>query len=227
MSGISDPNKVYEIAYRTKINYYRGIMWNEELPEEERSRAKVEIEFIYNEMKRKNYTRESFYHITALLNSLVGLLVLPEQFVFDNISNNENDLSIILPHLEKCAKRNDFVNTYNGEKKKSPKKLIQHIKNSLSHDRVMIIPESKKDGDITSIDSIIFQDAKLTRKVKRNGYIEYKNVDEILESYHGDIKKFKWDSNDSNLVFSKFSITIPANRFEKIVMEIADYLLSL
>lgn len=172
-------------------------------------------------MRSQGYIIEEYYEVTDILNSLIGLLVLPEQNVFENISKNENVTKTKFFELYQCTLDNSYINTYHGQKgKRSPFALFLHMKNALSHNRVMIYPPNSASNNTKTIKEIVFQDALLRMKAKNNG----KWKPEPIDKFQGDLTKYKLNDDEEIQVFS---ITIPVNKLEDIIVRIAEYLTSL
>ena len=149
------------------------------------------------EMDSKGYAVEEYYEITDLINSLIGLLIFPEQACFKYITDNEEEMEDVFPNLYKCIKRTDYKNTYkdNGRKERnSPRRIIKHMKNALSHQRVMIIPQYGRINDDNVITAITFND--------------------------------QMSSNEGKEKYT-FSLTVDVCDLENVVMEICDYLIQL
>lgn len=115
MSTFQNVNFVNEFAYRTKLNYYYQKKRFAK-SKTERKDADEEIEIILSEMNRKGFVIEEYYEVADLINSLVGLLVFPEQATYRFISSREADMRKLFPHLWSCMQSADYMNTYVGER---------------------------------------------------------------------------------------------------------------
>ena len=125
MGCLRDPNYVREFAYRTKLNFYRN-MYLYGNNEEEYSQK---IEALEKVMNDEGYVIEEYYEVTDLINSMIGLLIFPEQNLYDYLSDNEEDLRKFFPTMFSCIQNNEYVNTYASNKRYSPKDIIRHIRN--------------------------------------------------------------------------------------------------
>lgn len=223
MSIFNNPRYVQEFAYRTMLNYYKGIKTFGKTEEQEE--ACKQIYLIENEMSRKQYEIEPYYEFTSIINSLVGLLVFPEQNAFNYLSKQEI-LATIFPTLNKYVTDSDFINTYCGDKgRNTPYAIILHMKNALSHNRVMIFPENVHFDGKDQIESIVFQDAILQTRVYDRNQNRYRSSNSSnLDNYYGDVRNYVLQQNESIQIFS---IKISVNDLEKCIMEIAKYLISI
>lgn len=184
MSAFQNVYFVNEFAYRTKLNYYYQKKRFAK-SEEERIDAEAEIENVLREMNRKGFAVEEYYEVTDLINSLVGLLVFPEQATYRYISSRENDMRQLFPHLWKCMQSADYRNTYEDEDgdKNSPQNIIRHLRNSLSHNKVMIVPKSATIGNKQQITAITFKDEKRKPNGQRQEFaltISVKDLEKVV-----------------------------------------------
>ena len=146
MSVFINPNFVNEFAYRTKLNYYRRKV--QFLTAEERQKYLEMISIVEDEMSKKGFKVDPYYEITDLINSLIGLLIFPEQNVYNYIDSTEEGLKLKFPTIYALTFSKDYKNTYVDEKNgRTPKLIFKHIKNSLSHKRLMIFPKSTHSSD--------------------------------------------------------------------------------
>lgn len=116
------------------------------------------------------------YEVTQLINSMVGLLIIPEQKEYKNIDDNyiSNEL---LNKLQKCSKPSsvDF------------RTIIHRMRNAVAHSRIEFIGEKQsKDGNM-EIQRVRFKD-----KNQRNS----SDVFEI-ELCIDDLKKLLYEFTDS------------------------------
>ena len=195
MSEFKNINFVNEFAYRTKLNYYyqkKQFTKNES----EISRINAEIQKTKESMAINGFDVADYYEVTDLINSLIGLLVFPEQAAFDAIPTKKKDLKEKFPNLYKSIiSDNNYVNSYHliHEELNSPRDVLRHIKNSLSHKKVMIEPHSGSIGKKRQILAITFKDEM---KSKQTG------------------KKYF------------FSLTVKIECLEDMLMEICDFLIN-
>lgn len=180
MSAFQNVYFVNEFAYRTKLNYYYQKKRFAK-SEKERNDADAEIENVLREMNRKGFAVEEYYEVTDLINSLVGLLVFPEQATYRYISSREVDMRQLFPHLWNCMQSADYKNTYENERgdKNSPQNIIRHLRNSLSHNKVMIVPRSATIGNKQQITAIIFKDESRNTSGERQKFALTINVKDL------------------------------------------------
>ena len=217
MGILRDPNYVREFTYRTKHNYYK----NKTMFGDDNDKAEYErlLKALEKEMVDQKYVIEEYYEVTDLINSLVGLLVFPEQNLYTKMSNKENDLEQLFPTLYKYTQNENYINTYSKRPRNTPQNIIRHIKNSLSHDRIMMYP--RNDRDENQISKIIIQDCDIRGKYDDPGN---DIIRDGLKKHFGDVRELNYDIyNEIKL----FSIEIPVKSLEKVVMEICDYALSI
>lgn len=178
MSAFKNPNFVTEFAYRTKINYFNLRLLQKNGPEET-ERIKNVLKEIKSEMSSRGFVIDDFYEVTQLINSLIGLLVFPEQAYYDFLSDREEDLETQYPVLYRCviSKEGHFLNTYCEDFRKHtylipekchPRNIIRHLRNAASHEQIGIFPESGRLLDGTNvIKAITFHDSR--DKKSKNG----------------------------------------------------------
>lgn len=95
------------------------------------------LEFIE---KTQEARYEELYEFTQLINSLLGLLVIPQQRENDRIDNNFVEAET-LEHLRSSIERDDY-------NRREFKDIIRHMRNAVAHGSVQIVPN---DGTITGI----------------------------------------------------------------------------
>lgn len=219
MSGISSkPNFVEEFAYRTKINYYYGLLRIAD--QEQKELINEKIERIKNEMKEKQYAyNDSFFEITQLINSLIGLLILPQQENYNRIRNFRNLNGF--PTLKKYFEQTDediYINTYkesvreiNWDDNPNETKLsdfLRHLRNAISHRRVMIHPENcNVTGD--KITHVIFEDECFR----------------ILDTSKDRPKWKPIQEDEAGCQKEYYKLKVKAEDFEPFLMDIADFII--
>lgn len=125
------------------------------------NKEKFVIDFINRTEKNIEIINKSSggLNFTQLINSLLGLIILPEGKIFSsNITISEKDNE----ELNKlCIDLNSMiVDRYTKKVKDNPKMLIKHIRNSLAH-CASRLKFSEKNGKIYSV---IFCDEKSDRQ---------------------------------------------------------------
>ncbi|WP_027397905.1 HEPN family nuclease [Anaerovibrio lipolyticus] len=181
MSEFQNIYFVKEFAYRTKLNYYHQ-QERYAKTENARRKAKIKVENIEREMADKQFDISEYYEVTDLLNSVVGLLVFPEANVFKHIPRFERDLKREFPILYKCVEKAEKEGSYNYSyltepyyaEEKSPLAIINHIRNSLAHYRIMIEPISGKISGTNQIVAIVFKDQKPPHSKKPQEFFSLK-----------------------------------------------------
>ena len=218
MSGFKDAKFVKEFAFRTMWNYYGQ---KERFAETDEEKMKIHGQRIklLSQISASGYEVDTeYFEVTDLLNSLIGLLIFPEQAAFKEMNDPNKLLKEELSTLYKCTCRNDFINTYHEKPNQSEIGIvIRHIKNSLSHDRIMIEPNSSDEG---KIESITFQDAKIISKAHSSHPTDINRLDRDVRK---ECNKFKIRKDEELFIFS---ITIPVEDLETVIFEIAKFLIS-
>lgn len=152
MGAFKNPNFVAEFAYRTQWNYYmlRSLQENEP---EKLIQIRQKINDLEDEMCKNGYEMADFFEVTQLINSLIGLLIFPEQAGYEHISNNPDDLKEMLPLLSEYIEERPgrYMNTYREKIKdvplnkspyecNSPQNILRHLRNAASHKKMGILP---------------------------------------------------------------------------------------
>lgn len=217
MGAISKPNFTRELACRTKLIYYNYLRVF--VPDEFTEHEQKEMQKTLDYMEQKRFDTTQRYEVSMLLNSLVGLLVFPEQAYYDEKSGERSFDK--LPVLKRIINgKYGYVNTYieqSGQKEEMrPVNIIRHMKNAVSHERIMTEPQS---DDGLNITHVVFRDECWKKRNKDGEYISVFNP------------KVK-----NKCIKCRFEIKIPIKEwneetnseqkvFEDLVMEIADFLL--
>ena len=179
MSVFGNPNFVNEFAYRTKINYYRRKA--QFLTAEEQQKYLEMISMVEDEMSKRGFKVDPYYEITDLINSLIGLLVFPEQNVFKYIDSTEEGLKRKFPTIYALTFSKDYKNTYVDENKgRTPQLIFKHKKKSLSHKRIMIFPESTYSSD--KIEYVVFKDEHFNKLTKKKEHFSIRIPTSQLEN---------------------------------------------
>lgn len=203
MAGLNNEVFFKEFVYRTKLNYYNLLKTDSDLSVVDKVSIEEKIRTIESEMRRRNYTIDNTYEVTQLVNSLVGLLVFPEQKKYKYMDKKESDLPLKLPILNKCVTEDkSFVLDYyikktGGLEEKSPSNILRHMRNAVGHERIMIHPQNARlENGQNQITAIVFQDE---------------------EEYEKDGRHIK----------NQFRLKVSVNDLEALLMEISDYLIQL
>ncbi len=191
MSGFDNENFVHEFAYRTKLNYYYQRRQFAK-DKDEINRIENEIKKIKESMKEQKFDIADYYEVTDLINSLIGLLVFPEQYAFDILPKEEKDLKEKFPKLYKSKSDDtEYQNTYSVKKTgdaeiNSPQDIIRHMRNAVSHNEIRIKPNSGTVSGRYQIVSISFEDYLPKDKKKKEKYphfyftIQIKDLEDVL-----------------------------------------------
>lgn len=239
MSEMRDRNFVPELVYRTKINYFtmrlndtkkeKEIIDGPDCVEKEELLRKKEwyhkeIDKLKGEMNKRGFDVDNYYEVTLLLNSLIGLLVFPQQKFRGKIEERLNTVEDLPLLMKLVSKKGLFYSSYNEEKELACN-ILRHIKNSLSHERVMIIPQSLERHETEGqnpITHIVFQDVDIKhqgtqdRQKQLTEYIMVEGVELELE----DLPK-KYEKGHS-----VFCLVVPVEELEDMIIEICDAILA-
>lgn len=204
MSCFKNPRFAKELAYRTMINYYllRG-----QVPESDKPLS-PEIQRVLHKMQAEGFDVSMKYEVTLTLNSMIGLLILPQQEYYSESLSSCGFWK--LPTLEMCINDRSYKNTY-GDAKDKPALVIKHMRNAVAHDRIMIIPESADNKDITHIR---FRDAAYLCNGSPRAFSNGRNLDQQI------VQKKR-----NGATVYEFDLRISVDRLEAVLMEIAEYLI--
>ena len=238
MGEMRDRNFVPELVYRTKVNYYTMRLRDtkeeeeildgfDEVKKEELLNKKQwyseELKRLKDEMNTKKFEVDNYYEVTLLLNSLIGLLVFPQQKYFEEIKKSLGRIEEF-PELNELTSRSGFFYSSYKEAKKRPSNIIRHLKNALSHQRVMIIPqrlevhEEERNNPITHI---VFQDVD-DGKIGTQGKNELLKENVNVNGIELDLEELTKLYDDGKAVFC---LVVPVENLEKLIMELCDAIL--
>lgn len=239
MSEMRDRNFVPELVYRTKINYFtmrlndtkkeKEIIDGPDCVEKEELLRKKEwyhkeIDKLKGEMNKRGFDVDNYYEVTLLLNSLIGLLVFPQQKFRGKIEERLNTVEDLPLLMKLVSKKGLFYSSYNEEKELACN-ILRHIKNSLSHERVMIIPQrlDRHETEVQNpITHIVFQDVDIKhqgtqdKQKQLTEYILVEGVNLELEDLPKEYEKGH----------SVFCLVVPVEELEDMIMEICDAILA-
>ncbi|MFC4165069.1 HEPN family nuclease [Epilithonimonas zeae] len=110
------------------------------------------------------------YEITLLINCFTGLLILPQQYWFDNLPNE------IISEKEWGIKT-EYINIIAGNNK-SVKEIVRHLRNSVAHYKFEVFENQKKE-----IKSIKFKDYTTNGVITFEGEVPVKNLNIFLNKF--------------------------------------------
>lgn len=170
MGAFNNPNFVAEFAYRTKLNYY-NLRYLQAEDNQEKNQIEDKINQLQSDMQKHSYYICDFYEVTQLLNSLIGLLVFPEQNWYRFISNDPDDLERMFPSLSHYVnnEKGGFESNYkegDGEEKKSPRNILRHLRNAVSHEKIGIRPINGRIDGKRVIEQVEFKDSRGSEKFR-------------------------------------------------------------
>lgn len=181
MGAFKNPNFVAEFSYRTQWNYFMLRSLQETDPEKT-AYINKKIQKLEEKMRSTGYEIADFFEVTQLINSLIGLLVFPEQAGYEYISNTPTDLKDMLPLLYEYIenKPGRYTNTYrevirsvpfsqSPDEYNSPRNILRHLRNAASHKEMGILPVN---GEIVKgrqrIQEIVFKDKKARDRIEQH-----------------------------------------------------------
>lgn len=219
------PHFVKDFACRTLVNYFNLKSMIPEYKEE----SIYKLNTIIKCMECYGFNTSKNYEVTLAINSMIGLLIFPEQECFDEMKKEIN--FIRFPKLKECIDNKlKFKNTYlycqpNQEfdprivKKERicPLIILKHLRNAVAHENIMIEPISENGAEITDIKFIDSYDKK--PYFMKNKY----NLNEIYKYIKENITEDKENKNKI-LYDCRFELTIPVEKIEGVLIETANYL---
>ena len=202
MGAFSNPNFIAEFAYRTKWNYYTMRSLQETDPEQ-LCEYERKLKNLKSEMIKEGFYIDDFYEVTQLINSMVGLLIFPEQAGYDSLSDVASDLEKQFPLLYECiSDTSSFNSNYrytsgdnDGDfENKSPRMILKHLRNAASHQRIGILPvNGRLQNGERKIFAVIFRD-------------------------------FRYDKNYGKM---QFQLRVSVEKLEDLLVEISDCIIKL
>lgn len=171
MSCFKNPRFVKELAYRTMVNYYLLRDYVLDTNVEHSS----ELQHILDEMSKEHFDITMKYEVTLALNSMLGLLILPQQEYYSESISSCNFSK--LPTLMACIEDESYKNSYNDSKDK-PALVIKHMRNAVAHNRLTLFSDKDSNKDIKYI---CFRDAAYEMGGRLCAFSENKNLDNQIE----------------------------------------------
>ncbi len=203
-------NFAIEFALRTQINYFQLLYLEHKNTDNTSERLQIEgkLRELHTKMEHFGFLDVDLCCGTQLMNSVIGLLLIPQQEFFDEIVNDDSyqTWESHFPNLAKYVFSNNsrkFENTYflkeNGiyfdvPEPCNPQNVLRHMRNSLSHKRILFFPKNARNN--AQVSSIVFKD------------ITYKN-------------------SKTGTPYQQFKLQIDKDDLETILFEISNYFISL
>lgn len=132
-------------------------------------RTLANLDFIEKEVDRRHAMNiedkdiHDVFEVTQLINSFVGMLILPKEKYYEKLGNKtvfkSDEANDILRYLENdpqkyfsTYKRKDSCGKWQTEEL-TPKNLARHFRNAVAHNRLTILPkDARGDGIITGVE---------------------------------------------------------------------------
>ena len=202
--AFSDINQfATEFAIRTQLNYY-NLLRQETTEPEKIAEIGEKVAALHAIMREKGYVDIEFCCGTQLMNSVLGLLVFPEQQLYHKISkySDRKKWEIDFPMLSRYVFSNDpnrFESTYTYNKygakcpeSITPLNVLKHMRNAVSHKKITLFPvQADGGGTLNQVTHIVFKDFS----------------DDNPEQY--------------------FFLKIPRDDFESVMLEISSYFINI
>ena len=124
----------------------------------------------YNFIKRVS---DSF-EVTQLINSMVGLLIIPKERYLDQITDNLIDQGL-LDKMIRCIRKDDYSDT-------TLRGIVKHMRNAVAHGRIEFRAEKPPlNGLPIIIHSVVFKDQ--TNPKQPSKYFEIDIKADLLEKF--------------------------------------------
>lgn len=172
--AFSDINQfATEFAIRTQLNYY-NLLRQETTEPEKIAEIGEKVAALHTIMREKGYVDIEFCCGTQLMNSVLGLLVFPEQQLYQEISQyyNQEKWAFDFPTLSRYVFSDDpacFESTYTYfdnrrgatlPERITPRNVLKHMRNAVSHKKISLFPvQADGDGGINQVTHIVFKDS--------------------------------------------------------------------
>ena len=135
-------------------------------------RTKMNLEII-NEIAASSFQGRKAYEVTQLINSFLGLVVLPNEKFKNWEKKKSPDMKStedkIWDLLKKCESDHRYFNTFSDKDSKKALSFINHIRNSISHSGNMGLHFYPiVEGGDSNITHIIFYDSNYSQIMQRN-----------------------------------------------------------
>ena len=223
----------YEFALRTLHNYFRvkkmetqiRRVSNSDISEDNKKYEKLEKD-IEQRLNDHRCIIDEFYEVTFILNTLLGIFVLPKaqlKTISMNISWDD------IPELTELMKdKENYENTYNYETG-SPYDILMHIRNAICHEHIGFYPLPSERSN-SSIAYIVFQDTFLyyekldpkTHHVKRS--IQVWETRRLEHKYNAqpnyDVSEYRPVA--PNVTYSYFRLRVPVDNLEKLFLSLCN-----
>lgn len=114
------------------------------------------------------------FEVTELINSMVGLLIIPRERYLDQITDNLIDQGL-LDKMIRCIRKDDYSDS-------TLKGIVKHMRNAVAHGRMEFHAEKPTfNGTPLIIHSVIFQDQDSPKRPSKYFKMEVK-ID-LLEEF--------------------------------------------
>jgi hypothetical protein len=118
-------------------------------------------DYIFRTKENYKNLKNGPYEVTALINSMVGFLILPKEALKRKITDTLIQKSTLLG-LQKCI----YMNTYSkAMPNDSLDQICRHMRNAVAHNRIIFHAEDNVvAGSVPQIHSITFKDGYSAQK---------------------------------------------------------------
>lgn len=124
----------------------------------------------YSLMKRLNGS----FEVTELINSMVGLLIIPKEQYLSQVTNNLIDQGLLNKMIQ-CIRKDDYSDS-------SLKGIVKHMRNAVAHGRIEFCAEKPPLNEAPLIiHSVIFKDQDDIKRPSK--YFEIEINADLLEEF--------------------------------------------
>lgn len=124
----------------------------------------------YDLMKRLNGS----FEVTELINSMVGLLIIPKEQYLSQVTNNLIDQGLLNKMIQ-CIRKDDYSDS-------TLKGIVKHMRNAVAHGRIEFCAEKPPLNEAPLIiHSVIFKDQDDIKRPSK--YFEIEINADLLEEF--------------------------------------------
>ena len=247
MSIFTRSDFVEEFAFRTQSNYFSLMIAQAEKENQHDSAREYKEKLIelQQEMTRQQYiANDSYFEVTQLINSLIGLLIFPEQRYYEELKQAQLSMENDFAALNRIIKSDNYYCSYKKTDEASLDKALQKLcyKNTKNSELLKNVfgkfpPEEESPYNILKhmrnavahekvgiipvnrgekITSVIFEDC---------GYAKLKNRKNGISAFYESPRQFDNRRDRDNPEFGYFKLEIPVEELEPVLMEISNVIL--
>lgn len=118
-------------------------------------RTTANLKFIQKCVKEED--GQELYEVTQLVNSLVGLLIVPQQKFFRNINDNYIQQDTLYK-LKSCIEENTYKEKDGTDEIENLSTILRHMRNALAHNRFDYLNSYKDPTPFSEVRFLSFSD---------------------------------------------------------------------